>query len=249
SYGRRVGASASLQAVAYDTNEINTIFEGDVPASNFQSILNAAGPSYLPAVYAHIQSICPNFAPPNAPPTIANLVVATNLNLAKQRARGLELSGRVKVGPVNLQGYYDVQSSAVFDAPVFLLQSNPTLIDGSQLVGIPLQKFGASLDWAIGRRTEYYMDYTHFAGNNPLNRGPYGIANAALTQSLTNSGLSATLGVTNLFNDATDTYGRIGWGVFVPENTYGTDTSGLQQGSERFGLAPRSFLLTLSQKV
>ncbi len=249
SYGHRFNANASVQGVLYDTNETNTIFQADVPASNFQDILNAAGSTYLPSIFAHIQSICPNFSPPSAPPTISNLVVVTNVNLAKQRARGIELSGNVRFHRMSLQAYYDVQSSAIFDAPVFLQQSNPTLINGSQLVGIPLQKYGATLDWTLTDRTEYYMDYTHFAGNNPLNRGPFGIANAALTQTVTSNGLAATLGVTNLFNEASDIYGRIGLGVFIPENSYGTDTSGLQQGTEQFGLAPRAFLFTLSQKV
>jgi len=57
------------------------------------------------------------------------------------------------------------------------------------------------------------------------------------------------MGVSNLFNQVVDNYGRIGLGVYVPENQFGTDTSAVQQGSERFGLAPASVSFTIIQRI
>ena len=249
SYGHRFAGDTNVQAVAYDTNEINTIFEGQLPASNFSSLLAQLGPAYLQAVYGRIQTLCPNFAPPNPPPTLANLVLNTNLNLARERARGLELSGRLRFNRnFFVDGYYDVQSAAIFDAPVVLLQSNPTLINGAQLERIPLHKFGVAMDYTNNHGGEFYIDYTHFDGNNPLNRPPFGWADAAFTQSISKN-TSVNVGITNIFNSAVDTYGRIGLGVYIPENMYGTDANALAQGSERFGLAPMAVMFTLTQKI
>jgi hypothetical protein len=46
-----------------------------------------------------------------------------------------------------------------------------------------------------------------------------------------------------------DNYGRIGWGLFIPENQYGSDPNALAQGTERFGLAPRAFIFSLTEKM
>jgi outer membrane receptor protein involved in Fe transport len=249
SYGHRFFSDTALQAVVYDTNETNTIFEGQQPAANFPAVLASLGPAYLQGVFSRIETICPNFAPPNPPPTLANLVANTNLNLAKTRARGIELSGRMRITPhFFVDAYWDTQSSAIFDAPVFLLQDNPTLINGAQLPVIPLHKFGAVVDYSTPGGTEIYIDYTHFDGNNPLHRPPFGWADAAITQAV-NKDLSLTFGLTNVFNSAVDTYGRIGLGVFVPENQFGTDPNALAQGSERFGLAPRALTVSLTERV
>jgi outer membrane receptor protein involved in Fe transport len=242
---RWIGDTIS-QLVLYDTNETNTIFAGAAPAADFLGQIGEYGPDYLPAVYSRIESSCPNFAPPNPAPTINDLTIATNLNLAKSRARGIELSQRYRATEnLVFGGYYDTQSTVIFDAPVFLLVANPTLINGSQLPKIPLHKYGLTADLTSTRGGELYLDYTHYDGNNPLNRPAYGVADASLTQQLSTR-FSANLGVSNLFDSDVDDYGRIGWGVFIPENQYGHDSSGLQQGSERFGLSPRALSLTLS---
>jgi outer membrane receptor protein involved in Fe transport len=249
SFAHRFFDDTSSQVTLYDTNEINTIFEGSAPAGGFLNVINTFGPNYLPGVFGRIESICPNFAPPNPPPTIANLTVSTNLNLAKSRARGIELGQRVRVNPhLFFDGYYDAQSTTIFDAPVFLLQANPTLIPGSQLPKIPLHKWGLNGDFSTPSGLDLYMDYTHYDGNNGLNRPAYGIADISLTQQLKN-GTSVNIGISNLFNEYVDTYGRIGLGVFIPENSFGTDPSGLAQGSERFGLSPAALTVTVTQRL
>ena len=91
------------------------------------------------------------------------------------------------------------------------------------------------------------MDYTQYDSNNSYNRPSYGVANLAVTQQVAKH-TYVNLGVSNLFNQAVDTYGRIGLGVFYPENQFGTDTSAVQQGTERFGLAPASLQFSVIQR-
>ncbi len=250
SVGHRFGIDDTLQFTAYDTNETNTIFEADLPAAPYVSTINQLyGPSYLTGVYSHISSICPNFAAPNPPATIANLSVATNLNLAASRARGYELSGRMRLTPhVTLDAYYNVQSAAVFNLSNTLLMNNPTLINGAQIPNIPLHTYGATLDVTNTHGGEFYIDYTHYDNYNAYNRPAFGEADAFFNQRLSDQ-TSINLGISNLFNEATDNYGRIGWGLFQAENQFGPDTNSLQQGTERFGIGPMSFTFSLTQRI
>lgn len=249
SLAHRFVQDTTAQLTLYDTNETDTIFEGQSPAAGFLDLINTNGPTYLPGVFKHISLICPNFGVGHPPPTIANLFVNTNLNLASSRARGLELSGRLRATPhFFMDGYYDVQSTVIFDAPDFLLMDNPTLINGSQLERIPLHKYGISADLTNTTGGEVYLDYTHYDNNNGLLRPAYGVADISFTQRISEH-TSLNLGISNLFDTAVDNYGRIGLGVFVPENAFGTDANALQQGSERFGLAPASISLTLTQRI
>ena len=141
----------------------------------------------------------------------------------------MEFAQRLRVNPHLLfDGYYDAQPTTIFDAPTFLLQDNPTLIPGSQLPKIPLHKWGVNGDFSTPNGLDLYMDFTHYDSNNDLNRPAYGIADISLTQEL-KGGTSFNIGISNVFNQYVDTYGRIGLGVFVPENQFGTDTSGLAQ--------------------
>jgi hypothetical protein len=62
------------------------------------------------------------------------------------------------------------------------------------------------------------------------------------------------LGVSNLFNSGYDQYGRLGYGQFIPENQFGTDSSVLAQEfngnfGERFGMTQRSIMLSLNYRT
>ncbi len=230
----------------YDTNERNTIFEALSPASNFTSeIAYYGGPNYLNSAIAHVNS----FGVCSPPVTEANMFVASNINLANARARGMEVNQRFRVNPnLVFDGYWDAQSVTIFDAPNSLLMDNPTLIPGSQLPGIPLHQWGMYMNVTTTTGGELYLNYHQVDSNNEMHRVSFGSADLAFTQKL-GKGSFVNLGVTNVFNQAVDTYGRIGYGVFVPENQFGTDTNALQQGSERFGLAPASLSVSFIQKL
>lgn len=236
-------ADTITQFTAYDTNVRNTIFEALVPAAPYTSLLNFyGGPGYITAVLNKVNSTC------SPALTTANLFITTNLNLASARARGYEINQRWRANPHLLfDGYWDVQSTTIFDAPDSLLMNNVTLIPGSQIPGIPLHKWGAYINATNDAGGEVYLDYTQYDSNNSYNRTAYGIATLALSQQVAKH-TWVNLGVSNLFNQAVDIYGRIGRGVFYAENQFGTDTSAVQQGTERFGLAPASLQFTVTQR-
>src|SRR5579872_1626117 len=249
SLAHRWFADTISQFVAYDTNEKNTIFEAQAPAAGFLGVINEfGGQNYISEAIAHVTSVCPNFTPTN-PATIANFFINSNLNLASARARGFELSQRLRVNPhLYFDGYWDTQSTTIFDAPDSLLMNNPTLIPGSQLPKIPLHKWGLAMNLTSTHGGELYLDYTQVDSNNELARPSYGSASLALTQQVA-AHTFVNLGVSNLFNQVTDNYGRIGLGIFVPENRFGPDTSAVQQGSERFGLPPASVSFTVIERI
>jgi outer membrane receptor protein involved in Fe transport len=147
-----------------------------------------------------------------------------------------------------LDGFYDAQSVTLFDAPDALLSDNPTLIPGSQLPIIPLHKFGLNVDLTNTHGGELYLTYTQYDSNNALARPAYGQVDGTFTQRINND-TAVSLGVINLFNGNVDNYGRVGLGVFVPENQFGTDVNGIAQGSERFGLIPRTVTFSLTQRI
>jgi len=245
SLAHRWVADTITNFTAYDTNEKNTIFDALAPAGPYTDLINFyGGPGYINAVLAHVNAV----SCASTPITAANLFVDTNLNVATARARGYEISQRYRVTPnFVVDGYWDVQSVTIFDLSQDFLMSNVTLIPGSQLPGIPLHKFGAYIDLSDNRGGDLYMDYTQYDSNNSYNRPSYGVADLAITQQVAKR-TYVNLGVSNLFNQAVDTYGRIGLGVFIPENQFGTDSSGLQQGTERFGLAPASVSFNVIQR-
>jgi outer membrane receptor for ferrienterochelin and colicin len=111
-----------------------------------------------------------------------------------------------------------------------------------------MHKWGLDLDLTNSHGGEVYLNYTHYDGNNPLARPAYGQADATFTQRVT-SDISLSMGILNIFNSNVDNYGRIGWGVFVPENQFGTDTTGLEQGSERFGLIPMTVTFSVTERI
>ncbi len=246
SLAHREVADTITQFTAYDTNEKNTIFDALIPAGPFIPQINTlGGPTYIDSVLAHVNAVgCAS-----TPITAADLFVDTNLNLATARARGYEINQGFRANPhLFVGGYWDVQSVTIFDAPTSLLMDNPTLVPGSQLPGIPLHKWGLNLNLTSDRGGSIYMDYVQTDSNNPLNRVAYGTADLAITQQVARHTF-VNLGVSNLFNQSVDNYGRIGLGVFQPENQFGTDTSGLQQGTERFGLAPASISFTVIERI
>jgi outer membrane cobalamin receptor len=246
SLAHREVADTITQFTAYDTNEKNTIFDALTPAAPYISLINTyGGPTYIDSVLAHVNAV----SCASTPVTASNLFVDTNLNLASARARGYEVNQSYRANAhLLLGGYWDVQSVTIFDAPASLLMDNPTLIPGSQLPGIPLHKWGLNMNLANDRGGSIYMDYVQVDSNNPLNRASYGTTDLAITQQVSKHTF-VNLGVSNLFNQAVDTYGRIGLGVFVPENQFGTDSSGLQQGTERFGQAPASIGFTVIERI
>jgi hypothetical protein len=132
--------------------------------------------------------------------------------------------------------------------PDSILMHNQTLVPGAQVLGIPLHKASVGLDVVNNSGFEARLDTYYVGANNGFNRPEYFYSNATVSQRFGKS-TTLNLGVFNAFNSATDTYGRIGLGVFAGQNKFGTSKNAFDQGSERFALPPTQIQLTVSTKL
>jgi outer membrane receptor protein involved in Fe transport len=122
-----------------------------------------------------------------------------------------------------------------------------TIINGSQILDIPLHKQSLGLDWSPGG-FETRIDAEHLDGYNGLNRPAYNYANGFVRY--TAAGRSTfTFGVYNIFDTAALTYGQIGLGVFRAENQFGRDRNSFDEGVKLRGLTPRSFEFAVSERM
>jgi outer membrane receptor protein involved in Fe transport len=201
-------------------------------------------PGAMQTYLTRLQSQCPG-----SNVTAANLnqflSVSTTFNAAAALARGLEFSGRQRLNHIVYIDYgYYIQSSTHTGISDNILASNPTVINGAQINGIPLHQATLSLDIAPGP-WEFRMDNYWTEFNNGLNRPSYWQTNAFISRAL-GKGTLLTLGGTNLFNSAVLTYGLIGLGTAAATNP----VAGVNpRNSEEFGLAPATVTLTFQQKL
>jgi outer membrane receptor protein involved in Fe transport len=178
-------------------------------------------------------------------------------NASSALFRGVELTGRIRVTPqVRLDYVYDIQSSQQFGEPTGVLVNNPYVLDGGQIVGIPVHKGSLSADYSAGGFEAQLQGY-YVGVNNTLNRPAYTFFNGFISHTL-GKHVTATLSGYNLFNQNALIYGYFGEQLPNPENQY---QSGLQDpvsqavnvgfgtSSELLGLEPRLVTLSVSFKL
>lgn len=242
--GHRFSGDSNIQLNAYVTTVTNQLFSASQPLTQFGIGNVAFAPNALQTYLTRLQTQCPgqNITAASLPQYLS---VSTTYNAAHALARGLELTGRERINRIAYVDYgYYVESSTKTGISDQILSSNPTVVNGAQLQGIPLHQATLSLDIAPGP-WEFRFDnyYTEF--NNGLNRPSYWHSNASLSRTL-GRGTQITLGGTNIFNNAVSIYGLIGLGTMAITN----DVSGVNpKASEEFGLAPAQLTLTLQQKI
>ena len=151
---------------------------------------------------------------------------------------------------LSLDAGWALQSAAYYGMSNDILVNNIFLINGAQINGVPLHRANLGIGYSdnqgwSGRLDGYYIGYP-----NGLNRQGYTFFNFNVGKQLTKQ-LALNLGVLNVFNSNVQQYGLIGFGPYVPENQFGTDTSPFQQGSaaEQFGLAPAQVFFSVSEKI
>jgi len=238
SYGHRFNAKTNFQAHVYQAYERNALFGGNLPLSAIGS--GGVPPDLLAQYLSRISNFC------NENATTANLGVSTTYNAAKARYRGIELSGQVGLlQNIVATARYNVESAAYIDVPDSILMANTTIINGSQVPGIPLRKGNLGLEYSNPKGLDLTLDGNYVGNNNGLDRNAYWFTNASISQTFQKT-YTINLGINNLFNSAVQTYGYFGLGEFRPENQFGTDNPFTQPGNERFGLAPRQYFLTLT---
>ena len=246
-YGHRFNADSNIQINAYVTTVANQLFSASQPLLQY-GIGNVTFTSGALSTYLNrLQSQCPsqNITMASLPQYLS---ISTTYNAAHALARGLEFTGRQRFAKVAYIDYgYYIESSTKTGISDEILTSNPTVVNGAQLAGIPLHQATLSLDVAPGP-WEFRFDnyYTEF--NNGYNRPSYWRSDAFLSRSL-GKGTLITLGGTNIFNSAVQYYGLIGLGTAPIVNPVAAASGTTPAPSEEFGLAPAQLTLTFQQKI
>lgn len=245
-YGHRFNRAVTLQLDAYNSLENNAILSSVVPVSSipqFLPQLQAVDPS-SPSGQTFEQEYLARIGPGA---TIAQLGWSTNANAAQAIYRGVnaEVNANLfKNFTADVQ--YGVQSAFYRGLTPQFLQNNIFYYNDSQFAHIPLQKAFGSLVYHNGSGIRAEFDETYIASNNEFLQPPFWYADGSLSKS--SGPVTVTLGLNNIFNSATTTYGEYGQGQFVPTNQYGSFPNAIAEGgaAELYGLLPRSVFLTVT---
>jgi outer membrane receptor protein involved in Fe transport len=243
-YGHRFASDSNVQVDAYVTSVKNQLFSASQPLLQYGIGNVTFAPGALQTYLNRLQSECPgqNITASSLPQYLS---VSTTYNAAQALARGVELTGRERVNRILYLDYgYYVESSTKDGIVNQILTSNPTVVNGAQLAGIPLHQATISVDIAPGP-WEFRIDNYYSEFNNGLSRPSYWHSDAFLSRSL-GKGTQITLGGTNIFNNAVQYYGLIGYGTAPITNSV---SGNAPVASEEFGLAPAQLTLTLQQKL
>jgi outer membrane receptor protein involved in Fe transport len=250
-YAHRFEGDSSVQINAYYTSVADQLFSADLPLAAFGNVPIA--PTLLKGFADKIGSVCPGVNPTNPSSVIPFLSIATTYNAASAISKGIELSGRQRITRHWYLDYgYDLQSVVQNGVNDNILQNNPFVINGGQVLGIPINQGNLGVDYA-NAGTEVRLDGYIVGNNNPSSRPAYNVWNGFVTKALAH-GYTVTVGIQNVFNEAAQDYGYIGHSPLIPENHFFNDSTPIQQylstgSNEEFGLPTRSFLLTISSRV
>jgi outer membrane receptor protein involved in Fe transport len=245
-YGHRFNADSNIQVNAYVTSVANQLFGASEPLTQFGINNVTFAPGALNTYLNRLQAQCPgaNITAASLPQYLS---VATTYNAAHALARGLEFTGRQRFTPIAYVDYgYYIESSTKTGISDDILSSNPTTVNGAQLRGIPLHQATISLDVAPGP-FEFRLDnyYTEF--NNGLNRPSFWRSDAFVSYTFDKNTLFS-VGGTNIFNQAVQTYGLIGYGTTPILNPVAIAAGTTASPSEEFGLAPAQLTFTFQHK-
>ena len=243
-YGHRFNLDSNVQLNGYVTSVGNQLFSASEPLLQYGIGNVVFAPLALSQYLQRLQSQCPG-EDITAATEARYLSVSTTYNASHALVRGIELSGRQRVARIAYFDYgYYIESSTKTGIAAPILVSNPTVVNGAQLAGIPLHQATISLDVAPSpwefRIDNYYVGY-----NNPYNRPAYWHSNAFLSRAIGKNTL-VTIGGTNIFNSGVQDFGYIGFGTAPITNA---ESALSPMPSEEFGLAPAQVTLTLQQKI
>lgn len=243
-YGHRFKQDSNVQLNAYVTTVTDQLFSASEPLLQYgiKNVVFANGA--LQTYLARLRNDCRG-----ANITAANLAqflsVSTEYNASHALVRGIELSGRQRFARIAYLDYgYYIESSTKTGISDAILASNPTVVDGAQLAAIPLHQATISLDVAPGA-WEFRLDSYYVGENNTLYRPAYWHSNAFLSRDF-GHGTVVTLGGTNIFNNAVQDYGYLGFGTAAITNAV---SKANPAPSEEFGIAPAQLTLTLQQRI
>jgi outer membrane receptor protein involved in Fe transport len=240
-YEHRFGSDATLALRAYDMNVKNRIVTGDFPAG-----AQLPTPALAPLL-ARIGEFCGRSPDPAA----ITFTLGRAFNVATARVRGVELEGRVRISSHVAFDYgYDVQSSTLDDLPASAQATDPTLVNGVQVFGVPLHKANLGIDALTRGGLELRLDGHAVGPNNPQQLPGYAYADASLAQALSQH-VTLSLSISNLFGSHAQRYGLVGAGLPYATNSFNSalGTPFAQPFNERYGLPPTCVTLSASLRL
>jgi outer membrane receptor protein involved in Fe transport len=206
----------------------------------------AAGAQLGPSAFAPLLARIGEFCGRSVNPSDVTFTLSRAFNVATARVRGVELSGRVRVSPHVAVDYgVDVQSVVLDDLPASALRTDPTLVNGLQVFGVPLHKTTVGIDATTRGGLEARLDGHAVGANNPQQLPGYAYADASLTQALSRHA-SLLLAISNVFGSHVQQYGLVGSGLPYATNSFnaGLGAPYVQPFNERYGLAPTTITVT-----
>jgi hypothetical protein len=243
-YSHRFQQDSQINLDLYDTNETNQIFNATVAAAPYAGSI----PGYLlNQYYQQITNLCGI-----SNPQLGFLSLTQASNQSAARFRGVELNGRERLSRALFADYgYDLQSAVQLGVPTALLATNPYVINGSQILLIPLHKYTFGLDWTPPGGFESRLDIEHLDSYSGLNRAGYFDGNGYVKYTTPRSGLTFALGVYNLFETDAQSYDYVGAGTYWAENSAVTQAANAYQENnvKLRGLTPRSFDFSMTVHV
>jgi hypothetical protein len=253
--GHRFYGDSQIQVAAYDENIGEQLVGTSVALATVPQFLTDPGfLGQLQGYLSKFNSQC-GLKLTTAQQLAAITSVSGTLNATNGQYRGIEISGRARANRhVYFDYTYDLQSALYQGLNASTLLQAPNLVNGVQRQGIPLQKASLGVDISDTRGLEFRLDGFYVGINNGYDRPAYTFFNGGISKTF-RTGTTLTIGVQNVFNSASQSYGLIGDGVYYPYNpVYAAanapvPTTGLTNGNEEFGLAPRSILFAVSQRV
>ena len=236
---------ATLELDAYDEIETNPILGGTFPLS----IVPAAQQPGAAITAPYIQALDLTCGKPNGY-SVANLGVSSSFNAGQGVYRGINLNAKLPITrALEIDGGYTVQSAYYTGLNDEILSNNIYYINGGQFSGVPLHQANAGIGYN-NRAGEFTarIDSYYVGAPNPFSRPAYWYANGNVSKTV--GPITFNLGVANIFNNAASPWGLVGLGTYTPENQFGDGaTTGLEQGSEEFGLPARQIWMTTTIRL
>jgi len=237
-YAHGFGGDAYVQATLYNVNVLDKLYKTIVP------LASTGGAFVDPAFLVQQTQLITNACGAGIAPTLVG--VTGTYNVGRLRAQGFTLAGRYRFDRRTALDYdWTLDSTTIVSIPTPLLQSNFTLVPGSQLPGLPLHTLDVALDRLVGSTLDVRLSLHGVSDNNTKRLPAYTYSDLKLSLPLRRGTLA--LEIDDLFNGYSDPRGLLYEGEPYALNGY---AGALQYApftgaaaSERFGLPPRTLFL------
>jgi len=252
-YAHRFDVESNVQVNAYYTRVGDQLFSAVQPLTQFNNGNVGLTAQQLAGYIGKLAAAGCNVSAANLASAYPFLGISTTFNASQATSKGIELTGRQRLtSRLAVEYSYDLQSATEQGVSNAILLNNPFIVNGGQIQGVPINSGNVALEYRSPGGFSGRIDGYIVGTNNPKERPGYNTFDGFLAQQLQHN-ITLTVGITNIFNEATQNYGYFGSHVFIPENPNFSDTTSIQQylstgSGELFGAPQRSFQFTASYR-